>query len=83
MVVASCQGWRLAVELAIPARLDGDRLGLFNVVEGVVNHHLLQIHQVRPGAANPLVWDIGFLILGALLIAGGLAMQKQEHPTSY
>ena len=57
--------------------------GLFNVVEGVVNHHLLQIHQVRPGAANPVVWDIGFLILGALLIAGGLAMQQQEHPTSH
>ena len=56
--------------------------GLFNVVEGIVSHHVLQIHQVRPDATNPLVWDIGFLILGAVLIAGGLAMQLQEQPTS-
>ena len=55
--------------------------GLFNLVEGIGNHHILQIHQVRPGAANPRVWDIGFLILGALLIAGGLSMQKQEQTT--
>jgi uncharacterized membrane protein len=51
--------------------------GLFNLLEGIVNHHLLQIHKVRPAAPNPLVWDIGFLIFGAVLIAGGLAMQKQ------
>jgi uncharacterized membrane protein len=50
--------------------------GIFNVVEGVIDHHILQIHHVRPDASNPLVWDIGFLIFGGLLIVGGWAVQK-------
>jgi uncharacterized membrane protein len=44
--------------------------GLFNVVEGVIDHHLLGLHHVHPGA-NQLAWDIGFLVFGALLAAGG------------
>ena len=52
--------------------------GLFNVVEGIVNHHLLQIHHVRPRASNPLIWDIGFLILGALLIALGFVIHERD-----
>jgi uncharacterized membrane protein len=50
--------------------------GVFNLVEGVVNHHLLQIHRVRPAATNPDAYDIGFLIFGALLVLGGLAAQR-------
>jgi uncharacterized membrane protein len=46
--------------------------GLFNVVEGVVDHHILGIHHVHPGT-NQLAWDIGFLIFGALLIVAGWA----------
>jgi uncharacterized membrane protein len=44
--------------------------GLFNVVEGVIDHELLGIHHVHPGAGQ-LAWDLGFLVLGALLIAVG------------
>ncbi len=44
--------------------------GGFNVVEGIVDHHLLQIHHVRPGP-NQLAWDVGFLVWGALMLAGG------------
>nr|BFE79122.1 hypothetical protein GCM10020093_017230 [Planobispora longispora] len=43
--------------------------GLFNLVEGVVDHHLLGIHHVRTGPGQ-LWWDLGFLALGALLVAG-------------
>ena len=46
--------------------------GLFNLVEGVVNHHLLGLHHVRPGPDQAL-YDIGFLVLGALLVGAGLA----------
>lgn len=53
--------------------------GAFNLVEGVVNHHVLQIHRVRPGAVNPLAWDIGFLILGAALIVGGWLLQRWDR----
>ncbi|HEX2175040.1 MAG TPA: DUF2243 domain-containing protein [Nocardioidaceae bacterium] len=45
--------------------------GLFNVVEGVVDHHVLGIHHVRDDLGGPLSWDIGFLALGVLLVAGG------------
>lgn len=53
--------------------------GIFNLVEGVVDHHLLQIHRVRPDAGNPLLWDIGFLVLGALLMTGGWLLQRADR----
>jgi uncharacterized membrane protein len=47
--------------------------GLFNVVEGVIDHHLLGIHHVNETvpAAQWLVWDLGFLAWGALMLAAG------------
>lgn len=60
-----------------PAVLAGGMLigwGLFNLVEGVVDHQLLGLHHVKPGAAQ-LAWDLGFLALGALLVAVGLWLQ--------
>jgi len=44
--------------------------GVFNVVEGVVNHHLLGIHHVRMGP-NKLLWDLAFDAWGLAMIAGG------------
>ncbi|WP_370616792.1 DUF2243 domain-containing protein [Mumia sp. Pv 4-285] len=49
--------------------------GLFNLVEGVVDHHLLGIHHVRTGP-DQLAWDLGFLALGALLVLGGWLLQR-------
>ncbi len=48
--------------------------GLFNLVEGALNHHLLGIHHVRSGA-DQLWWDLGYLVVGALLVAVGWAVQ--------
>lgn len=45
--------------------------GIFNLVEGVVDHHILGVHHVRDDLGAPLSWDIGFLVFGALLTAGG------------
>lgn len=45
--------------------------GLFNLVEGVVNHHLLQIHHVRDDLGAPISWDLGFLAFGLALLVGG------------
>jgi uncharacterized membrane protein len=59
--------------------------GLFNVVEGVVNHHVLGLHHVREGAGiNETAWDLGFLAFGALLIAGGwlLATSAERRGTN-
>ncbi|MZF89905.1 DUF2243 domain-containing protein [Streptomyces sp. SID5643] len=49
--------------------------GLFNLVEGVLDHHVLGIHHVHAGEGQ-LWWDIGFLVLGALLVAGGHLLQR-------
>jgi uncharacterized membrane protein len=49
--------------------------GLFNLVEGVLNHHVLGIHHVRAGAYQ-LWWDLGFLALGAVLVVAGWLIQR-------
>ena len=50
--------------------------GLFNVVEGVIDHQLLGLHHVREYAPNPLPWDLGFLGFGLLLLLGGWALVR-------
>jgi uncharacterized membrane protein len=50
--------------------------GGFNLVEGVIDHHILGLHHVREAAANPLLWDLGFLALGAVLSIGGIALAR-------
>lgn len=52
--------------------------GGFNLVEGIVDHHLLQIHHVRPGP-NQLAWDVGFLVWGALMLVAGWLLIRSEH----
>ncbi|BAY08557.1 DUF2243 domain-containing protein [Calothrix sp. NIES-2098] len=51
--------------------------GLFNVVEGLIDHQILGIHHVKPGP-NQLAWDLGFLIFGALLVVVGWLMIKSS-----
>jgi uncharacterized membrane protein len=54
--------------------------GAFNLVEGIVDHQLLGIHHVRDDLGGPLSWDLGFLLLGAALVAVGLALARSgEH----
>ncbi len=52
--------------------------GSFNLIEGLLDHHILQIHHVKPGP-NELAWDLGFLALGAVLaVLGWLILQIQQ-----
>jgi uncharacterized membrane protein len=44
--------------------------GAFNLVEGLIDHHLLQLHHVRPGPGQ-MWWDLSFLLLGGVLVVGG------------
>lgn len=56
--------------------------GLFNFVEGLIDHHLLHVHHVVEGPGH-LVWDVLFLMSGVALIAGGLALLRRPgsaHP---
>jgi uncharacterized membrane protein len=47
--------------------------GLFNLVEGVIDHHVLHIHHVVE-TENHLVWDLAFLASGLLLIGVGWSL---------
>ena len=69
--VASWRRGRLAPNWSFQLGLMAMGWGVFDVVEGLVDHHLLGIHHVRDDLGGPLVWDIGFLVFGALLIGGG------------
>ncbi len=44
--------------------------GSFNIVEGLIDHQILGIHHVRPGP-DELLYDIGFLIWGAVMLVIG------------
>jgi uncharacterized membrane protein len=43
-----------------------------NVVEGLVNHHLLAIHHVRDDVADHLAWDLSFLAVSVVLLGVGI-----------
>ena len=49
--------------------------GLFNLVEGLVDHQILGIHHVRPGE-HQLAWDMGFLLSGAVLMLMGWRLER-------
>ncbi|MFE9957902.1 DUF2243 domain-containing protein [Micromonospora sp. NPDC005299] len=49
--------------------------GLFNLVEGIVDHQILGIHHVH-GGPHQLWWDLGFLALGVVFVAVGWAVQR-------
>jgi uncharacterized membrane protein len=50
--------------------------GGFNLVEGLVDHQLLGVHHVRDDLGGPLAWDLGFLVLGAALVAAGWLLMR-------
>ena len=81
-VVALWRAWRTPAVPAAGRTLVGSVLlgwGLFNVIEGAVNHHLLGVHHVRPdGPGGVLLWDVGFLAWGVLFIVVGYALAQSD-----
>ena len=62
--------------VAGPRRTAARRPGAFNLVEGLVDHHLLRVHHVRDDVGSPLSWDLGFLAVSAVLVAVGPGMSR-------
>jgi uncharacterized membrane protein len=63
--------WRFHTGLALAG------WGIFNIIEGLVNHQLLQIHHVRDDLGGPPAWDLGFLGVSVLLVAAGWLMYRK------
>lgn len=50
--------------------------GLFNLVEGVIDHLILGVHHVRDDLGGPVSWDLGFLAFGIVLLVSGWLLQR-------
>jgi uncharacterized membrane protein len=48
--------------------------GLFNLVEGIIDHQVFGIHHVRDDLGGPLSWDLGFLAFSLVLLVGGWSL---------
>jgi uncharacterized membrane protein len=58
--------------------------GTFNVVEGLINHHLLGLHYVNE-LVEPrywMYWDIGFILWGAAMLGAGWRLLRQGQRES-
>jgi uncharacterized membrane protein len=81
-MTAAIRAWQRG-ELAPSWRLQLGMLlagwGVFNVVEGLIDHQLLDLHHVRDDLGAPIGWDLGFLAFGALLVLAGLALARSAE----
>lgn len=58
--------------------------GIFNTVEGIIDHHILGVHHVNETVPRDqwLLWDIGFTVWGiAMIVAGWLIVRAGQRET--
>jgi uncharacterized membrane protein len=51
--------------------------GIFNVVEGIVDHQILGLHHVNEGGSE-LGWDLAFLAFGIALVVMGWLVARDD-----
>ena len=72
------------VERAGPARRWGRRVwggmlagfGGFNLFDGLIDHKLLRLHQIRPGVPSQLPYDVAWIGSSVLILAVGVALLR-------
>lgn len=52
--------------------------GLFNSVEGIINHQILGVHHVNERVSREqwLYWDLAFLVWGGSMLVGGVLLVR-------
>ncbi|MEJ7811401.1 MAG: DUF2243 domain-containing protein [Gemmatimonadaceae bacterium] len=73
---------RRGAALPRPATLGGQMLlgwGLFNLVEGLVDHHALALHHVRDLPAHVPAYDWAFLLVGGVLFIAVGWLASRAH----
>lgn len=66
-----------------PASLGGQLLagfGVWHVLDAILSHWILGIHRIRLDAANPLAWDVGWLVVFGLLPLATAWMIARRRP---
>lgn len=55
--------------------------GIFNLVEGIVDHHLLGLHHVNETVPREqwVYWDLAFLFWGAIMLVGGWDLYRRAR----
>jgi len=56
--------------------------GGFNLYDGIVQHKLLGLHQVRAGAPNNLPYDLVFIATAAVVLLAGLLLLHVASPSA-
>ena len=86
-VVAVMGLTRLWRRRAVLSTRDADRIlsghalmgfGIWHIVDGVFSHWVTGIHRIKPDAATPLLWDLGwFFVFGVLPAVAGWYMRRR------
>lgn len=50
--------------------------GIFNIVEGIIDHELLKLHNVREISDNKEIWNLGFLGISIIMLVIGWLLVK-------
>lgn len=54
--------------------------GTFNLVEGIIDHQILQLHNVKEQSVNQGSWNLAFLLISALMVvAGSFIIYHKKH----
>ena len=55
---------------------------IFNLIEGIINHHILKLHNIKELSAHHEVWNWGFLTFTVLLFISGWMLMKKGNITT-
>lgn len=54
--------------------------GIFNLIEGIINHQILRLHNVKELSSHTDWWNYGFLLFGiSLIISGNITIRKTTN----
>lgn len=54
--------------------------GLFNLLEGIADHQVLKLHNIREVTPDKQAWNITFLVFSVVLVILGLVISRQKKP---
>lgn len=57
--------------------------GLFNIVEGIIDHHLLKLHNVREITDNVAFWNWSFIGISVVMLLMGYALVNKKREAAY